>query len=138
MENKWQFYNKLNNDTINDIEMKFNISFPNDIKEFLLKYNASSPSSKFFDTVETREEMLNNIIDFNKGSIDSFEEIYITLKDFLPLNTIPFARDGMGNYICTQENEDNGYKIVFFEHETQTLMGITDSLSEFISSLYKG
>ncbi len=133
MKNKWQLSIKLTTETLLSIEKDFNIVLPNNLKEFLLKNNASTPSEKYFDTLTSKEEMLNNIIDFNYESIESFEKIYIRLKKVLPSDTIPFAKDSFGNYICMNTSDE---KIVFYEHENQQTVYVADNLEEFINHLY--
>lgn len=133
MKNKWQLSINLTPDTLFGIEKEFDIILTNNLKEFLLKNNGSIPSKKYFDTLSSKEEVLNNVIDFNSESIESFGKIFNILKKILPLNVIPFAKDGFGNYICIDTTNEN---IVFYEHENQKTIHIANNLEEFINNLY--
>lgn len=133
MKNKWQLSIELTAETLLAIEKDFNFILPENLKDFLLQNNASTPSEKYFDTFSSKEEIFSNVIDFNYESIESFTKIYNRLKKVLPSDTIPFAKDGFGNYICMNISDDT---IVFYEHENQQIIYIASNLKEFIDHLY--
>ncbi len=132
MNNNWQLSIKLEEKTLNSIEEEHNLIIPDDLKEFLLLHNASIPILKSFDTDTSKDETINNILDFNFNSEELFAEIYNSIKNYIPKGFFPFARDGFGNYICASSNSN----IIFYNHENQKIFSIANDFQEFFESLY--
>jgi len=132
MENSWQLSIKLEKETLENIEGKCEIVIPKDLKNFLLLNNGSIPILKSFNTDSSKNEIINNILDFNINSSESFQIVHNSIKDYIPVNFLPFARDGFGNYICILQ--DN--KIIFYNHETQKTSVIAKNFQDFIKGLH--
>lgn len=128
--NEWQLKIDLDNQSIERIEKYINKKFPKYFIDFLKKTNASSPIKDKFN-MEKEVYVLNGILNFNKNSKDSFDDIYEKLKDVLE-DCIPFGRDGFGNYICINLGES---KVYFYNHEDEK-KNFLSTFDNYINALY--
>ena len=128
--NKWQLKIDLDNQNIERIENYINKKFPKYFIDFLKNSNASSPLKDKFE-IENELYVLNNVLNFNKNSKDSFDDIYENIKDKLG-DCIPFGRDGLGNYICIELDES---KVYFYNHENEKKIFIS-TFDSYINDLY--
>lgn len=84
----------ISKETLLSLEQKFNFTFPNDYKEFLLKYNGGIPSHQYFSTMDGKiEEILSRFFPVSSNDKDNVvDEIEgITLSGQLPSDLIPIA-----------------------------------------------
>ena len=107
------------------------ISFPVDLKDFILKSNASTPS-KYKFMVGNNERVLGAILSFNRNESDT-DSVFSALSVIDDNNLIPFGIDPFGNYICYSVKEN---VVVFWDHETENVASTGASLTEFVESLY--
>ena len=128
--NEWQLKIDLDIQSIEKLERYLDKKIPSYFIDFLKKSNASFPVKDKFK-IEEEVYVLNNILNFNKKSKYSFEEIYENLKDKLR-DCIPFGRDGFGNYVCINLNES---KVYFYNHENEKKIFIS-TFDDFINDLY--
>jgi len=126
----WKYTKPLGSKTlIEDFERENNITFPDDLKDCLVKNNGGRPSKCIFDTEREKEKVFNSLLSFNKSDI---ETIYMAFP--IPeagKKLVPFATDPSGDFICVQDNA-----IVLYSHETGAVEKIADSFTEFLSKLY--
>jgi len=66
----------------------------------------------------------------NVDSIYDFIEEFET-EDKTRLTMFPFGLDPFGNFYCIKEN-----KVVFFDHESNTVLPIASTFTEFLGMLY--
>lgn len=125
---------------IKEIEGYVGLTFPDDYKQHLLKYNGGWCKPNVFSLVEERIE--------NYSCIDRFYAIYDgeydNLKEFIdifkkeekrmPIHITPIAHDPGGNQICISCGiKDYGY-IYFWDHENE--VDYTVSGDDDYSNLY--
>jgi hypothetical protein len=130
-------------DEISDFEKKYDITFPDYFKEFLLLYNGAGLVENWLIQDETIY-IVNNILPLHSNINASIELILPAVKD--PVDgigrndLIPFGIDPGGRpfYVSTGES-DYGYVYydllgIVEEHE-DPLLKIADSFEEFINRL---
>ena len=127
--NEWQLNIELNNNSIENIEKYIQKKLPVELISFLMEANASYPKNDRFK-VESSEYIVNNILNFNESSeesfYDSFDNLKENIKDFIPL-----AKDGFGNYYLI--DLDN-LKVYFYNHENNGIQYLFD-FDKFIEAL---
>ena len=108
-----------------------NISFPKELKEFILETNAATPS-KYNFMVGNNERVFGAVLSFNPEEKD-VDSVFTALSIIKDKDLIPFGIDPFGNYICYSLKENI---IVFWDHETGQVFSTGFSLAGFIESLY--
>ena len=130
--NNWKYkIDVLSLGVFEEIEENYGINFPNELREFFIKHNATTPE-KYHFMVGTTERVFGAVLSVNKGEVDT-DSIYVALDSITDKNIIPFAIDPFGNYICYDSS--NG-KTMYWDHETNITKSTGLSLPEFIDSLY--
>ena len=130
--NNWKYkIDVLSLDVFEEIEKHYGVNFTNELKDFFVEHNATSPE-KYHFMVGTTERVFGAVLSVNKGEVDT-DSIYVALDSISDKNIIPFAIDPFGNYICYDSS--NG-KTMYWDHETNITKSTGLSLSEFIDSLY--
>lgn len=114
-----------------EIASERKISFPTELKDFILNANAATPSNYNF-MVGSNERVLGAILSFNRNESDT-DTVFTALSVIDDSNLIPFGIDPFGNYIC-YSLKDN--MVVFWDHETGAAYSTGKVLSAFIESLY--
>lgn len=116
---KWKFVKKLNDaNFINQVEHKLAISFPNELKEIVIKYNNGMPEPNTFDTEKLKGKSFGELLDFNLDSANNILENYSWIQDKLPANVIPFTVGAGGDYLCYDfRTKKNNPEIIFWDHE---------------------
>lgn len=131
---EWKYKIDIADEKVFDeYEAEFGIKFSSEIKEFVLKHNAASPSDDCI-MVNGVERVFESVLSFNKNEDDAttFIDIFEPIRD---LNVIPFALDPFGNVFCCLM--DTGV-IVFYNHEEKTLDTTNITISTLESNLYSG
>lgn len=113
------------------IEKNRGISFPQELKKFILEANAATPS-KYNFMVGNNERVLGAVLSFNQNESDT-DSVFTALSIIPDHNLIPFGIDPFGNYICYSLKENI---IVFWDHETESVTSTNSSLTKFLDSLY--
>ena len=128
----WKYQVPLSNLKIfSEIEIKRSINFPHELKNFLIKTNAATPSKIHF-LAGTTEHILGAILSYNKEDTDI--DTVFTAFDLISDNSlVPFGIDPFGNYICESLIDK---KVIFWDHETEIVSYTGQELLEFVSSLY--
>jgi len=110
---------------IEEIESYVKLTFPNEYKEHLLKYNGGQCNPNIFEFSENSEITYSNIdwfLAIYEGEYDNLRKHIELLKiesKRMPIHIIPIAHDSGGNLICISCGEkDYGY-IYFWDHENE-------------------
>ena len=132
MNNEWSFKIELRNPEIfKEIEDKYDVEFPDSLKEFIVLNNAASPNLNCVN-INGIERVYAETLSFNEDEEEALTFSYVmdTIKNF---KYIPFAVDPFGNYFCYALDKDT---ISYYEHEENVFSDTELSLGEFIDSLY--
>lgn len=105
----------LKEDSIEKVEREFGVRFPSDFVCYIKKYNGGYPTSNIL-IVDGREEMINNFLSFNEDDITYVVEHYEDIKEYMPEDIYPFARDAADNLICFDFSSSN-VSVVFWDYE---------------------
>ena len=133
MDNVWKYKIAISDVCVFDeIEKERQIKFPEELKKFIMEYNAATPT-KYKFMIGVTEKVLGAVLCFNRGEedVDSVFSALCVVKDN---NLLPFAIDSFGNYICYELSKR---EIVFLEHETEVVVSSQKELYDFINSLYE-
>lgn len=114
-----------------EIEKERKISFPPELKKFIMNANAATPSSYNF-MVGNNERVLGAILSFNHNESDT-DSVYTALSVIDDFDLIPFGIDPFGNYICYSLKDNT---VVFWDHETSRVDSTGKTLHDFIETLY--
>ena len=135
---------KIDKETIKVIESFIESKFPQDYKEFLLKYNGGFPKKNIFNLNIT--SMLGNfyIVNSLKNWTD-FIEAYKIHKNRIPKEFITIGSDVGGNEILLGIKDKYRGKIYFWDHEEEVeddeepdfrnMTFLSNSFTEFVDSL---
>ena len=131
MSIEWKYKIDLVDNALSEMASKYQIVIPEDLKSLLKIANAATPSKTRF-MFKVDEKILGAILSFNpdEKEADSFES---AMNMEFDKNIVPFGIDPFGNYICY--NTENG-KVVFFDHEEDTMDEIASTLDAFLEKLY--
>ncbi len=132
MSIKWKYKIELRNKAVfKEIEEERNISFPKDLKDFVIEANAATPD-KYKVMVGSDERVLGAVLSFNRDDED-VDTAFTAFEAINDVKLIPFAIDSFGNYFCY---ETDSKKIVFWNHENDKVTSSECDLKTFIDSLY--
>ncbi len=145
---------KLNIRDINLLENNFDIKLPEDYKNFLLTHNGGYPEKDCYSFIDV--ENASNLkrflafydikVDFHVQIYDDLVKEYLKLKDRIPQECIPIARDSGGNYVCLGIKGSEYGKVYFWDHEEEADEGehptfanmylLANNFTDFINGLY--
>jgi hypothetical protein len=143
----------------NDIkafELEFNVHFPDDYRDFLLKQNGGRPDRKDFDVPGFGQTgFVNDLYGIKKGEYR--EECSVgTLDDFckildsdrIPKGFVSIGDNGSGDQILLATPDSGVNGVFFFDHENEpydndglrweeygNIYKVADSFTEFLESL---
>ena len=133
MDNVWKYKIAIKSQSVFDeIEKERGIKFPEELKNFIMEYNAATPT-KYKFMIGTTEKVLGAVLCFNSGEED-VDSVFSALSIVKDNHLLPFAIDSFGNYICYEVSKR---EIVFWEHETEVVVSAQKGLYAFIKSLYE-
>ena len=133
MDNVWKYKIAVSDVRVFDeIETERGIKFPEELKNFIIEYNAATPT-KYKFMIGATEKVLGAVLCFNRGEED-VDSVFSALSIVKDNNLLPFAIDSFGNYICYKVSKR---EIVFWEHETEVVVSAQKGLYDFIKSLYE-
>lgn len=125
----WKYVIPLENkEEIQEIEKKYSVLLPNDLKECIENNNAGYPNKKIFDTEVSKEKIFKDLISYNR---EDEENIY-QFEELFRINLIPFGLDPSGNILCLDDDK----KVILYLHETQEKEFVANNFSEFLNKLY--
>ena len=131
MNIEWKYKIDLKENALSQMEEKYKIRIPDDLRELLKIANAATPSKPKFK-LKTEEKLLGAILSFNPNETeaDSFDD---AMQIDFGKGVIPFGIDPFGNYICYNTANKS---IMFYDYEVERLEKITSGLEEFLKLLY--
>ena len=130
MEITWKYATPISDELISEVEGKYDIQLPKDLKSILKEGNNGVPSKRFFDTDVAEGHEWKTLLSYYKNDIENVYSAISILKD-VDIDLFPFGNDPAGNMICLKRG-----KVVFWNHVTDALEFIADSVSEFLAKLY--
>ncbi len=104
-----------------------NVSLPEDYKTHVLKYNGGYPDKEYINEIHIH--YFHTI----KHSDHPLENIWEKLRDVLPRNFFPIARDGGGNHICISLSKDTYGEIYMWYHDMDEDKAIEFLAKDFTS-----
>lgn len=126
----WKYVEPLvDSKSIENIEQKYKLEIPKKLKEVILKYNGGCPSKKVFDTKDSKERVVQNLISYNK---ESKESIYM-YESIFNMEYIPFAITPFGDIICINKKTK---AVELYLHEENKFEYICDDIDDFFKKLY--
>lgn len=130
MNISWRRTSVINEDIISEVENKFGIKLPDDIKHLFIEANNGRPSAYTFDSSSGKEHVMKKLLSFKREDV---ENVYTAkaVVDSDDSTLFPLANDPFGNLICLQNN-----KIVYWHHETGDVEFLANSITEFLDTLY--
>ena len=132
MKNEWKYkIDVVNPEVFAEIEKERKITFPDELKELIIEANAATPA-KYNFMAGSSEKVLGAVLSFNRNETDT-DSVFFFLCAVTDTNLLPFGIDPFGNYICYSLSNN---KVVFWDHETDGITVVSDSLSAFLNSLY--
>lgn len=132
MKNEWKYkIDVVNPEVFAEIEKERKITFPDELKELIIEANAATPA-KYNFMAGSSEKVLGAVLSFNRNETDT-DSVFVALSAVTDTNLLPFGIDPFGNYICYSLSNN---KVVFWDHETDGITVVSDSLSAFLNSLY--
>ena len=132
MDLTWKYKIDLTNEQVFDeIEKGRGIEIPSNIREFIRKTNAATPS-KYNFLIGSTEKVLGAILSFNRDEKDT-DTIFTALSAIKNRDLFPFAIDPFGNYICYDIEK---CVVVFWDHETDEVSSTEKDFDDFLTDLY--
>ncbi|MCR4782557.1 MAG: SMI1/KNR4 family protein [Lachnospiraceae bacterium] len=131
MSNKWLFKIDLKDESVFDeYESVLQISFPEELKSFVIENNASSPE---LNGVEFNgvERVYDETLSFNRYE-DEASTFLSAMNSVGNKAYLPFAKDPFGNYFCYCI--ENG-TVCFYNHEEDNIEKGNISFKKFIEVL---
>ena len=105
--------------------------------EGAFKYKEPTALIQFYNN-EVLTRNFNFLVVDNKNNKQKkwFINNFVPLVNAINNENLTFAEDGMGNsyLIKLQANINNDYSVFFYDHETEEISIIADSLKEFLNS----
>ena len=132
MDNMWKYKIEIGDlHVFDEIVQERGIKIPDELKKFIINKNASTPS-KYNFMLNTLEKVFGAVLSFNRNETGT-DTIFFALKTIENKQLIPFGIDPFGNYICYSLSDGN---VVFWDHETETIISTEKNLHDFIETLY--
>lgn len=131
---EWKYVTPLKDESIlEDLEIKMCFPIPSDLIECVKVNNAGMPSCSKFDLADKKAMVFGGLLSFNEGDEDSFFDYVDMFRDSQTgkLLLFPFGLDPFGNFFCIKDK-----KVVFFDHESNAVLPIADTFTQFIKMLY--
>lgn len=130
----------VTSEDIKQIESELGYSLPNDYVEFLINYGGFAFNCYvIYPLLEPCPigDMQGLDVFFGVLPNDTYDIIgrYQGLKDRIPSNFLPIARDGMGNHVCLSVNGDDKGYVYFWQHDAEVLID-DDENSGYVKDIY--
>ena len=126
----WKYVKDLKNvNAITDFEKANNFSYPDDLRQILVKYNGGRPSLKYYDLPDEKDKEFKTLLSFNETDIENVYKCYPL--DSSDKSLIPFASDSAGNYFVLKDGE-----IYLWNHEIDNLRFVANSFLSFLQKLH--
>lgn len=133
---------KIGDLEINEIENRFRITFPNDLKEHYFSSNGGRPAPNIFHKNEDFY-IVQEFLSIKHGAPGALlEDVYAIFSENknLPAEAIPFAIDAGGDFFCYRISDKNFGEIFFFQSEyfedpVRATVYLSPNLADFLTSL---
>lgn len=109
---------KITQKDLQDFEVKYNLSLPNDYKQFLTNNNGGTPNKIFFrkNDADLVVNMFFSLSD-KEYNIEQYYTDMVIIGKELPEKILPIGEDGFGNIICISCKDEDFGKMYFWDHE---------------------
>ncbi|CAM1346907.1 SMI1/KNR4 family protein [Tenacibaculum insulae] len=134
---EWKFKkNSLDNSQIKLIEQELSVKLPIEFVALIKQNNGARPSKNSYDLKNEKGKFFDSLIDYSFEEKNNVVAVYKRLKTYSVNKMIPFGEDGFGNYICFNYVNEENPNVVFYDHEINEVIEITNSFNEFLDLLY--
>lgn len=133
---EWLFPDEpLDDKIISVVEKLFGVKLPDDYKQCIKENNGGYPKPDVFNLDDGSEGFVfNNLISFTDEDLN----IKMLAEKFAPQHLFPFADDPFGNLLCFDYScNKNSPKVVFYDHELDTILPVCDSFTALLERLYE-
>jgi hypothetical protein len=133
---------------VSQLEHQLGISFPEDYKQFLIRYNGGRPDEGVFHISEEEGDSSFGFLYSVHRNSCRVNEIIHNVKNYknrIPNTMIPIGGDSFGNQILLGVFGEDRNKIYFWDHEKEGIDGpedirdpltkLADSFEDFINGL---
>ena len=90
MEITWKYATPISDELISEVESKYDIQLPEDLKSILKEGNNGVPSKRFFDTNVAEGHEWKTLLSYDKSDIENVYSAISILKD-VDVNLFPFG-----------------------------------------------
>ena len=110
---------------ITKLEEQFEINFPDEYRNHLLRYNGGMPKPDIFSFVEDGKNTDSRVSFFygiKSGDYDDLLDALLVFKGDhkrMPSQIIPIAEDAFGNVICVSSGDRDYGHVYFWDHERE-------------------
>lgn len=126
----WKYTKDLENEnSIEEIEGKYDIEIPNALKEEITKHNGGRPDKNLFNTCKNVEKVFKCLLSYNK---EDKENIYMCIN-FFEKRYIPFGITEFGDMICINTGLGT---VELYLHELDKFENVCEDVEEFFKELY--
>lgn len=141
MDIKWILSTTATSEAVHKAEEVFNVKFPNDYVDIILKHNRAVPKPCCF-FVDGNEHVFSRLLSINEDDQMNIYEFSDVVNQDSFNSLIAFGEDPFGNFWCfNYKNGNDNPTIVYWDHElafsNQDYVPLTVSISfkEFINNL---
>lgn len=121
---------QLNDRTqIDEVEIAFKYRFPDEFREFIMKYNGSTPSNNILIVMQLGPVVVDHFITFNKNAGE--DSIY-SIGNVLGNNFFPFAITTNGMLLCFEKSSG---RVFISRFDGSELWYVTESFGMLLSRL---
>jgi len=111
---------QINMNDIENFEVGYSLSLPEDYKQFLLKYNGGEPNKYLFKDKKLGTLVLNVFYGINiEDSYDELNNVIKTYKGRIHSSFIPIGDDPGGNQFVLGIKGKFKDKVYFWDHNTE-------------------
>ncbi len=127
------FHQTADTSVIQTIESQFEISFPKEYIQLVMKYDSGVPDKKLFEA-GGKQRVFQRLISIRADKHPNISDAVQWVDQ--DVTRIPFALDPFGNMLCFAYSGNQIPEIVFVESENNTTYSVSQSLDAFLEALY--
>ncbi|MDA7026852.1 SMI1/KNR4 family protein [Bacillus sp. CLL-7-23] len=136
---------KVSLENIKTFEDDYNVTLPEEYKNFLLEYNGGDVNPNVFKiSDEQGESALNTLYGLNiSAEYDELSSVFDSLEGELPQELLSIGDDSGGNQICIGISGNYFGKIYIWMHDIEegeymdNVFFLANNFNEFLDSLYE-
>lgn len=119
---------------LDDFEKDFDCLIPEELRDFIIRYNASTPVSSCFKTLKGIQHSINSFISLNKeDERNAWEHNREMIEERDDDSLIAFATTMCRDYLCFDKES---LKIVLLSHDSLSEECVAAGFEDFINSIY--